>query len=158
MGTFWLKVAVIMILIIAGVIIILTFLPSESEKTPQPPKTFYDVIEEDDERLRAVPKISQPQPPEAQTEQNKETMQQFKELLPEQEAHAQQLFEWALSQRKMGRLPGMTYKKMVDTCREIIELYPDSEYAYKAKRMLGDIPEQYRKQYNITDGEIVIEE
>ncbi|MFC1738854.1 hypothetical protein ACFL1G_07400, partial [Planctomycetota bacterium] len=123
-------------------------------------------IQEDKERLRAEPNIKTVRRLQQQTAQNQTGSQKlieeskplFKELAPEQEAHAEQLYEYALSFRSMGRLPVVSYKQMVDICRQIIELYPDSEYAYKAKRMLGDIPEQYRKQYNITDGEIVIEE
>ncbi|GAH73201.1 unnamed protein product [marine sediment metagenome] len=61
-----------------------------------------------------------------------------------------------LSQRKMGRLPVLGYKKMVDACREIIERWPNSEYAFKAKRMLADIPARYRRQYGITEEEIDI--
>ena len=54
----------------------------------------------------------------------------------------------------MGRLPGMHYGAMVQYCREIIEKYPGSEYAYKAKRILADIPASDRERYHITDDEI----
>lgn len=79
---------------------------------------------------------------------------QFKELSIEDEVQAQKLFEMAMFHRKSGRLPVMSYKKMVGYCREIIERWPDSEYAFKAKRMLADIPERYRKMYDITEEEI----
>jgi len=48
----------------------------------------------------------------------------------------------------------MSYKLMVDYCRQIIEKWPGSVYAFKARRMLGEIPQRYRKQYNITEEEI----
>ena len=54
----------------------------------------------------------------------------------------------------MGRLPGVSYGAMVQYCREIIERYPGSEYAYKAKRMLADIPAEQRERFHITDDEI----
>ncbi len=60
----------------------------------------------------------------------------------------------ALAERKMARLPGMTYKRMVDYCRQIIQKWPGSEYAFKAKRMLADIPERYHQMYHITKEEI----
>jgi uncharacterized protein (UPF0128 family) len=43
---------------------------------------------------------------------------------------------------------------MVQYCRQILEKYPGSEYAYKAKRILADIPENERTRYHITDDEI----
>ena len=48
----------------------------------------------------------------------------------------------------------MTPKMMVDYCREIIQKWPESEYAFQAKRMLADIPERYKKMYNVTDQEM----
>jgi hypothetical protein len=54
----------------------------------------------------------------------------------------------------MGRLPVMGYGQMVKSCRDIIQRWPDSKYAFFAKRALADLPERYRKQYNITDEEI----
>jgi len=43
---------------------------------------------------------------------------------------------------------------MVDPCRQIIQKFPGSEFDYKARRMLADIPERYRERYKITDDEI----
>jgi hypothetical protein len=54
----------------------------------------------------------------------------------------------------MGRLPVMGYGQMVKTCRDIIRRWPESEYAFYAKRALADLPERYRKMYNITKEEI----
>ena len=39
-------------------------------------------------------------------------------------------------------------------CREIIEKYPKSSYAAKAKRMLGEVPQRYWKLYKITQEEV----
>ena len=71
----------------------------------------------------------------------------------EDEMQAQRLWEWVKNQRKMGRLPVMGFGQMVKTCREIIRRWPESEYAFYAKRALGEIPERYRKMYNITKEE-----
>jgi len=79
---------------------------------------------------------------------------QFKQLSPEEEIEAQKLWVWVENQRKMGRLPVMGYGQMVKTCRDIIQRWPESKYAFFAKRALGDLPERYRKMYNITDEEI----
>jgi outer membrane protein assembly factor BamD (BamD/ComL family) len=48
----------------------------------------------------------------------------------------------------------MTPKLMVDYCRQIIERWPKSVYAFQAKRMLADIPERYKKMYNVTEKEM----
>jgi hypothetical protein len=111
--------------------------PQYKEETK--PKSVYALWEEDDKKLRAEPA----------------TELKFKKLSMEDEIQAQRLWEWIITQRKMARLPAMVgYKQMVDTCREIIRRWPESEYAFKAKRALIDLPEQHRKQYNITDEEI----
>ena len=155
MNTFWLKMAVLAVVVVGLIILVNVFYPSESEPKSEP-KTVYDVWERDDERLRAEPEAEQPPETEQQVVKQVEQQPPFKELSLEDEVRAKQLFEWALNQRKMGRLPVMGYKNMVDACREIIEKYPDSEYAFKARRMLRDIPERYRERYNITDEEMGI--
>ncbi len=54
----------------------------------------------------------------------------------------------------MGRLPIMGYGQMVKTCRDIIQRWPESEYAFYAKRTLAELTQKYRKMYNITEKEI----
>ena len=161
MDTFWLKIAGFAIVVIGLVILVNKFSSSESEPKPEP-KTFYDVIAEDDKRLRAdieppqtlktEPTAPTTQPPKAELAV-KAVKPQPEEMTLEDQVQAERLFEMALMQRKVGRLPGMGYKQMVDYCRQIIEKYPDSVYAFKAKRMLSDIPETYRKRYKITSEE-----
>jgi hypothetical protein len=142
MNSIWLKTTAVVVLVVAAVILANKFSASKPKPKPQTrSKTFYDVADQDDQRLRAEPEPEQ-------------VKQQFEELTPEQQVDAERLFEMALAQRKMGRLPGVSYKLMVDYCRQIIAKYPDSVYAFKARRMLGDIPQQYRKQYDITEEEI----
>jgi len=148
MNTFWLKIAGIAVVIV-GVIILITFFTSGTDSKPkEPQKTIYDQWEEDDKRLRAEPQYKEPPaaPPKPE----------FKKLSEIEEIQAQRLFEAAMTERKMGRLPGVKlgYKNMVDHCREIIRRWPESEYAFNAKRLLADIPERYQKMYNITKEEI----
>lgn len=171
MNTFWLKIAGFVVVIFVLIILINRFTGSKTEPKPEP-KTVYDVWEQDEKRLRAEPEVNKPAEKEPTTEKPQaepatkdpeipetkaaveQPKMQFKELSPEDEARASKLFEWALNQRKMGRLPIMGYKNMVDACREIIHKYPDSEYAFKARRMLGDIPKRYWPRYKITEEEI----
>jgi len=157
MNTFWLKIAGLAVLVV-GVIILITVFTSGTDSEPkEPQKTVYDQWEEDDKRLRAEPQYKEPP---ATTPSVQQTMPvappkpEFKKLSEIEDIQAQQLWEWVKSQRKMGRLPVMGYGQMVKTCRDIIRRWPESEYAFYAKRALADLPERYRKMYNITKEEI----
>ncbi len=138
---------------LAVLLIAFVIVPVGCKKKTESEKTFYDVAAEDDARLRAEPKPKQTQPTET-TQAQAQPTQQFRQLTEEEEAEAQRLLEWAIQSRKMGRLPAISYKQTVDTCRQIIKQFPDTEYEFKAKRILADIPEQYRSRYNITEEEI----
>ncbi len=164
----WFKIAITIAVVVILVILAGRLLPSN--KPQQPEKTFYDVIKEDDKRLRAEPNIKETtgsKPPVAgqpqQVEQPAvskveqpvdEAKLKFKELSEDEQAAAEQLFEMAMTSRKIGRLPGLAYGQMVDYCRQIIQRFPGSEFDFKAKRMLADIPKEYRSQYKITPEEI----
>ena len=171
----WLKIAIWIAVVLIVIIVIGKFLPSN--RPAQPEKTYYDVIKEDDARLRAEPNIKEtvkavpmsrvrPIAPANQPGQQvnpqqikitpavDKTQLKFKTLEIEEEVEAQKLFEMALTSRKIGRLPVLTYGNMVNYCREIIQRFPGSEYDFKARRMLADIPEEYRSQYKITTDEI----
>ncbi|MHC4752204.1 MAG: hypothetical protein ACYTFW_20320, partial [Planctomycetota bacterium] len=175
MNTFWLKIAgavVGIVLVVVGI----SFLKSLTDSKPkEPQQTIYDTFDADEKRLRAEPEFNEPpktntsaQPPKTstttqppsqtveQTEPIEPPKPRFKKLSEIEEIQAQKLFNVAIQERKMGRLPGIRlgYKKMVDHCREIIQRWPDSIYAFQAKRMLADIPERYHKMYNITKEEI----
>lgn len=153
MNTFWLKIAGIVVVIVVVIIVVDKILPSGDEpKTER--KAFYDVIAEDDRRLRAEPEAEQRPVEEQVTEVERPAKPESKEIALEDQVQAERLFEMALAQRKMGRLPGVSYKLMVDYCREIIEKYPNSPQAPKARRMLGEVPRRYWKQYNITEEEV----
>ncbi len=151
MNTFWLKIAAVVVIVLAVVIAVSRYTGSkpggshavitvEDEPQAEKPKTFGDVAARDDKRLRAEP--------------NQTVQMQFKELTEEQKVNAEQLYEMAIAQRKMGRLPGMSYSQMVQYCRQIIERYPESEYAYKSRKMLGEVPQREWERYKITQQEI----
>lgn len=168
MNTFWLKIALVVAVIIGVVILVNAFMEQVEEDT-QVEKTFNDVIEEDDKRLRAEPEPVEPpkqeepvvaeeakvvEKPAEPVEKVEPAKPVFKELAEHERIDAEKHLEWAIQNRKIGRLPGPAYKPMVDSCRYLIQKYPDSVYAFKAKRMLADIPERFRSRYKITDEEI----
>jgi hypothetical protein len=155
MNTVWLKIVALVVVIVA-VIIVVNKIANHKPKPEEPVKTISDTWRNDEKRLRAEPNMT------PVVESNLSTGQQaiapqplkFKEMTEDEKAGADQLYELAIAQRKMGRLPGVSYGAMVQYCREIIERYPGTEYAYKAKRMLADIPEREREKFHITNDEI----
>jgi hypothetical protein len=176
MNTFWLKIAGAAVGIVLAIVLI-SFLTSGTDPKPrEPEKGIGDQWEEDERRLRAEPQFKEPPKPISPVQPDSGTVKQtlqpgrtieqtppaeqpkprFKKLNEIEEVQAERLFNVAIQERKMGRLPGVRlgYKKMVDHCREIIQRWPDSIYAFKAKRMIADIPERYHKMYNITKEEI----
>jgi hypothetical protein len=149
MDNFWVKVViavVAVVAVVAGVKYFNKLKPESRRVQPQPERTVGDVMREDEQRLRAEPNV-------AQTESGMSQVQ-FRELSEEEQAGAEQLFEMAIAQRKMARLPGVNYGQMVDYCRQIIAKYPGSEFEYKARRMLGEVPREQWERYHITEQEI----
>jgi hypothetical protein len=152
MDNFWTK-AVIAVVVIAAVFFAINHFKGPKTKRPAPPeRTISDTWREDDKRLRAEPNVTPP----ASTGQgaSEQPAMKFRELTEEEQAGAEQLFEMAITSRKMARLPGMSYGQMVNYCRQIIEKYPSSEFEYKARRMLAEVPQNERERYGITQEEI----
>jgi type IV secretory pathway VirB10-like protein len=169
MNTIWLKIVGLVVLIVAVIVLISFFTsgtdsgPNEPKETEQPAKNIYEQWDKDDKELLAEPQYKEPPAPNqpvqpsnqvAPAQPVEQPKPQFKELDPEDEIEAQKLWIWVENQRKMGRLPVMGYGQMVKGCRDIIQRWPESKYAFFAKRALADLPERYRKMYNITDEEI----
>jgi hypothetical protein len=178
MNTIWLKISGLVVLIIAGIVLVSFFTsgtdsgPKELKQVEQPAKTIYEQWDKDDKKLLAEPQYKEPpapapsaqQPAPAESNQPpsqivpaqpaEQQMPQFKELELEDEIEAQKLWTWVENQRKMGRLPVMGYGQMVKGCRDIIQRWPESKYAFFAKRALADLPERYREMYNVTKEEI----
>jgi len=172
MNTFWLKIAGVAVLAV-GVLVMISVLtsgsdsqPPEPKESPQRQKTVYDTWDEDDKRLMAEPQLKEPPAPNAPAQQPpvqaaapqqvapvETATPQFKELSEEDDIEAQRLWMWVENQRKMGRLPVVSYKQMVDTSRQIIQRWPASKYAFFAKRALADLPDRYKRMYNITKEE-----
>ena len=176
MNSFWVKIAVFAVIVVGLIVLVKKFSTSNSEPKPKS-KTVYEVWEEDEKRLRAEPEVEKPPPEQPEPDPIEQTTptvaqkpepqrqvrlapRQFKELEEIEKIDAEKLFEVALQHRKMGRLPvagGLGYKTMVDCCRQIIKKYPGSVYAYKARRMLAEVPQRLRGRYKITDEEINLE-
>ncbi len=168
----WLKLAIGLAALVVLAIFVLQYLPSGEQAPPPPEKTYYDVIKEDDKRLRAEPNIKEvtvsKQPATSEVQQSlpiqpvqqeqaktvDETKLVFKELTEDQQVEAERLIEWAITSRKAGRLPVINYRQTVDSCRQVMQQFPLSKYDFQARRILADIPQRYWDQYKITPQEV----
>ncbi|MHC4203069.1 MAG: hypothetical protein ACYSTT_00345 [Planctomycetota bacterium] len=172
MDTFWLKI-VLFALLVVGVIVFIGFLTSG---TDEPEKTFYDQVEEDRQEFLAQPQPLKEQektqvPVESQVVESKEaaepvvpvqkqvvqpkpTVLYFKPLSEIEQVEAEKLLNVAVPGRSIGRLPMTGFNLMVPNCRQIIQRWPDSQYAYQARRLLADLPVRYQTRYNVTKEEI----
>jgi hypothetical protein len=178
MDTFWLKIVGFALLVV-GVIVFIGFLTSG---TKEPEKTFYDQVEEDRQKFLAQPQplkeqetaqettqvpeqtpvvesneAAEPVPTAPkQVEQPKPVVLYFKPLSDIDQIEAERLLSVAVPGRSIGRLPMTGFNLMVPNCRQIIQRWPESQYAYQAKRLLADLPPRYQTRYNVTKEEIDI--
>ncbi len=174
MNTFWLKIAGFVVLVIVVIVAIATFTGKGEPEPKQPLKTFYDQAEEDKEEFLTKPQpateqVQEPnkpakdetppnpvQPTVERTKPAEPTQLYFQPLSEIDEVEAERLLNVAVPGRSIGRLPMTGFRLMVETCRQIIAKWPDSWYAYQAKRMLADMPPRFRPRYKITDEELDI--
>lgn len=174
MNTFWLKIAGVVVLVVGIIVAVSVFSPSKSQQEPQSrgPQTYAEQVAEDrakfeidhrtqqlsepkTEKLTPAEKLGVTHQPLQVTNQKQPVERQFRELDLANQVQAERLLQMAQTERSMGRLPGTgRYGRMVKYCRQIIQSYPGTVYAYQAKRMLADISEDYRSRYSITDEEI----
>ena len=156
MSTFWTKIIILGGLIVTIVIGMNYFAGKKSE--PQEHKTIYDVWEEDDEKLRAMPEQTiQQQSQQTYVEEQKLVPvlpKEFRKLDEIDEMQVQRLYEQAIFRRKELRLGGMGAKSAIEFCREIISKYPGTIWEYKARELLSDIPQRFLERYSVTAEEI----
>jgi len=167
MNTVWLKIAILAVVLVGAIIIVSKFLSSEVKDATD--------IEAAAERVAAREDQLQSQLREAELKAEQKKAQQTQvtqtpakppvaptrpsglEIAEEDivaSVEAERLYNMALTQYRIGRRTGMTFKKMVDYCREILERYPNSPEAAKAKVLMRNMPERYRQLYNVTNEEL----
>jgi len=171
MDTIWLKIVGFAVLVV-GVIVFIGFLTSG---TKEPEKTFYDQVEEDKQRFLAEPQALQAQETEPVAEQGpaaddsravavvpltprpieppKPTTLYFRDLSEMEKIEADRLLNAAVPARSLGRLQ-IGFNLMMQNCRQILRRWPDSWYAYSAKKMIADMPERFRERYKVTEDEL----
>ena len=172
MNTFWLKVAGVGVLAVVVLIVAGQFADGDKKETVQEEPVLsgsanvYEQDEKDHERLNAPIEVVSNEAAPAQVETTVEPVPsvpdpirapQFANLTPDQQVAADGLWQMAETQFKIGRKPMMTFGLCVKHSRQIIQQFPGSEYAIKAKRLLNEIVvmrDQYKAQYHITDEEL----
>ena len=184
MSTFWLKiagVAVVAFLIVIAIGMFTSNGSNESEPPEEPQKTFYDVAKEDRDRYLDEPELvetpieepdseiqttetpqeipeDQSAPPQIQPapapKKPKEVTIYVKPLGEIEQIEAERIYNVAVPNRSIGRLPVTSFKPMTDNCRQIIRRWPDSYYAYQCKRLLAEMPERYQTRFNVTEEEL----
>jgi len=166
MNTFWLKIAGFAVVIV-GLIIVVKALSPKVGDALDVEKMFEEskqLAEAQEEKLQAELAEAEAQAEQAQAEQTeaKQPSVQPKPPRPlsndierlQQDLQAQRLYQMAETEFRIARKPLMSYKRCVDYCRQLIEKYPDSPEAAKARVLLRKMPERDRRLYNITDEEM----
>ena len=178
MNTFWLKIAGLAVGVVVIIVLIGQFTSNNAPKPAEPVEGFYDQVEKDKEKFLTEPQALDPKKQEPPLEQNQEadnknetvaepvqpvreppkpaepTTLYFKELSEIEKVEAEKYLNVAVPARSIGRLPTTGFGLMVDNCRRIIQMWPDSWYAYRAQQMLIDMPERYRIRYKVTKEEM----
>jgi hypothetical protein len=170
--TIWLKIVGFAVLVVVAIVLIGLL----ASGTKEPEKTFYDQVEEDKQKFLAEPQplevpektqvpeqnqeaeskeVAEPVPPaQKQVEKPKPTVLYFKPLSEIEQIEAEKLLSVAVPGRSIGRLPMTGFNLMVPNCRQIIKRWPESQYAYQARRLLADLPPRYQTRYSVTKEEI----
>ncbi|MBP8910923.1 MAG: hypothetical protein KBI32_05405 [Phycisphaerae bacterium] len=183
MDSIWVKIAGAAVVVVLVIIVLGRFTGSTSEPSPaENDKTFYDMADRD-KQFGQAPKPAEPVPEPVQQPAGEVQVQtpgqepqptvsvagvvlpssitrpttlHFIPLDETEDVAAQQLLPWAVAGRSIGRLPMMQYGPMVKACRDILQRWPDSWYAFRAKQMLEEISERHGAQYNIMPQELDI--
>lgn len=178
MNTIWLKIAGVIVAVVLIFVLVMVLTSPETEEPtqseqPVKPENFAQQVEADKKKF-----LTEPQPVEEKAEETQqpviedqnlpeqvqvvqETKQEpqpetlyFKELNEIEKIEAERLLNTAVPGRSIGRLPMTGFKLMVDTSRQIIKKWPESWYAYRAKQLLAEMPERFKRRYNVTPEEM----
>jgi hypothetical protein len=168
MNSIWLKIAALVIAVVAGIIAIGSFTGGDSQPK-EPETTFYDKAEEDKERFLAEPQAVDAQEAESVAQQEQAAVAvppaprpvdppepkviYCKELSEIDKIEAERLLNAAVPARSLGRLQ-VGFNLMMENCRQILRRWPDSWYAYRAKQIIADMPERFRDRYKVTEEEL----
>lgn len=164
MGGFWIKTAIVAALVLTAIVIVGRWLSSGTEYAADFERTR-TLAREQDARLEAeLETAAQPAPapsPDAHIstgsaadERARVDRRAAAEMTETERIDAERIYQMAETHYKMGRLPGTTFKKMIDYCRELFDRYPQSNEAAKARVLMRRLPDRVKEQYNVTQEEM----
>ena len=130
------------------------FLVEEEPANPTSQEQPNEVSQTTNEPVTPNNVSSQAVPVQPQQTQPAEVTIYVKPLVEMEKIEAEREINYAVPSLSIGRLPMTSYKPMIDSARRIIDRWPDSIYAFQAKRMLAKVPERFHQQYNITPEEM----
>jgi len=144
MDKLWLKITGIAVLALVAIVVVTAFWPAENVPMAES-RDMKQIQKEDKSDLKRQQVVQQPQ--EKQVVEPAEPKRPKTIEQAESNSKAEKLYQIALFYKEPGDSLDMSYKIVLDCCGLILEQYPDSPQAEKARELLQEVPEQYRKQY-----------
>lgn len=124
MKGFSVKIAGAVVLVVAVIIAIIAFWPAQTRMAQSPEKRQKQKEQKGRFKAKQRPAV----------------------ITQEELKHAEKLYRLALLYKRSGSLPSLSYRKTIDCCTKIIQRYPSSPQAEKARKLLAGMPQQYSKQ------------
>jgi hypothetical protein len=138
------------------------FMEEPKAAEPQPPAQP-PVVEQPEQAVPSQPVQEVAQQPVKQdtgivlpSNITKATTMYFKPMGEIEDIEAQRILPTVTAGRSIGRLPVTHFNLMVQGCRQILQKWPDSWYAFRAKQMLEEMPERFWRNYKVTEQELDI--
>ena len=158
MNTFWLKI-VIFTVIVVGLVVLVKTLSPKVEEAMDFDKQSEQLARAQEEKLQAELAEAEAKAKQARAAQPaapSRTSQPISDEIDQlgQNIQAQRLYQMAEVEFRIARKPLMSFKRCVDYCREIINKFPDSAEAAKARVLLRKMPARERERWKVTDEEM----
>lgn len=158
MNTFWLKI-VIFAVIVVGLVVLVKTLSPKIEEAMDFDKQSEQLAQAQEEKLQAELAEAEAKAKQARAAQPAALPRASQPISDEidqlgQNIQAQRLYQMAEVEFRIARKPLMSFKRCVDYCREIINKFPDSPEAAKARVLLRKMPSRERERWKVTDEEM----
>ena len=158
MNTFWLKI-VIFAVIVVGLVVLVKTLSPKVEEAMDFDKQSEQLARAQEEKLQAELAEAEAKAKQTRADQPAALPRASQPISDEidqlgQNIQAQRLYQMAEAEFRIARKPLMSSKRCVDYCREIINKFPDSAEAAKARVLLRKMPARERERWKVTDEEM----
>jgi hypothetical protein len=130
------------------------YLSVNDEDVPDNPEDYTPPAEEPPHTGNTDSPTPQEAPPLPVTPQPTEVTIYVKVLSDSEKLEAEKQLNYAIDMFGVGRLPTTSFKQAIDPARRILDRWPDSIYAFKAKLLLAKVPERYQQRFRVTSAEM----